>query len=66
MKARVTITKSFDEERDFSKEWQKGDFEEFFQEEGVYLDQLSEVAKEKGKDGSGKMFTVTYTVTVEK
>ena len=64
MKATVTIRKSFDDEAEFSKEWERGDFEEFFEEEGAYLDRISSVASQKGKQGEG--FTVTYTVTVTK
>lgn len=63
MKGKVKIEKSFDNTRDFSKDLENGDFEEFFQEEGKYLDKLVSVAKEHGN--SGDTFTVIYTVTVE-
>ena len=62
MKAKVDISKSFDEGKAFSKEWNQGDFEEFFKDEGEYLDKLCGIAKEHGK--SGDSFTVTYTVKV--
>lgn len=62
MKAVVTIQKSFDEERRFSKDWEFDDFKEFFADEGSYLDRLSDVLKCRGNDGDN--FTVTYIVTV--
>lgn len=64
MEAKVMITKSFDEGKDFSKEWKTGDFEKFFQEEGEYLDRLGGILNEKGEQGDE--FTVTYTVTLKK
>ena len=63
-KAKVIIYKSFDESKEFTKEWQDGDFKDFFEAEGEYLDRLSDTLKEKGK--SGDAFAVTYIVTVEK
>lgn len=63
MFATVTIDKSFDETRKFSKELEDGDFEEFFQEEGEYLDRLVKIAIEHGH--SGDEFTVVYTVNVK-
>lgn len=64
MKATVTIEKSFDEGKNFTKQYEFGDFEEFFDDEGMYLDKLAKVTIEKGKNGDG--FTITYTVTVIK
>lgn len=64
MKATVAITKSFDEGKEFSKDWVNGDFEEFFKDEGAYLDKLGGILKSKGTDSD--KFTVTYTVTLEK
>lgn len=64
MKARVSITKSFDKDAEFTKKWEAGDFEEFFKDEGAYLDRLSKLAADKGEAGDG--FTVTYTVEVRK
>ena len=64
MKAQVVIRKSFDESKQFSKEWQAGDFEQFFKEEGEYLDRLSKAASDRPE--SGKLFEITYTVTVER
>ena len=64
MKAKLEVNKSFDDSGIFTKVWKQGDFEEFFRDEGEYLDKLSELA---GKHGtSGELFTVTYTVTVSK
>lgn len=63
MKANVNITKSFDRGRELSKNWEKGDFEEFMKEEGEYLDRLCTIL---ARGGEGDEFTVTYTVTVRK
>ena len=59
----VVIDKSFDESTEFNKTLESGDFEEFFEEEGKYLDRL--VKTVDGHCKSGDKFTVTYTVTVE-
>lgn len=64
MKASVRIDKSFDETRTFRKEWQSGDFREFLETEGGYVDGLCKIAEDKGKEGQG--FTITYTITVTK
>ena len=64
MKATVTITKSFKDGSAFSKEWEAGDFKEFFEKEGTYLDKLTQILGEHGKPGED--FTVTYEVKVEK
>ena len=64
MKGNVVIEKSFDDTAEFSKELEKGDFEEFFAEEGEYIDKLVETARTKGKKGD--VFTITYTVTVSR
>ena len=64
MKAKVVIRKSFDESKQFTKEWHAGDFEEFFKEEGEYLDRLSGMVEKRPEQG--QLFEVTYTVTVEK
>lgn len=63
MQAKVVIDKSFDDTGEFTKTWENGDFEEFFKEEGEYLDRLSNTTVNHGSEGDG--FTVTYTVTVE-
>lgn len=63
MKATVKIEKSFDEGKQFSKNYEPGDFAEFFKEEGDYLDKLSGIMKEHG-EGNDK-FVVTYTVTLQ-
>lgn len=65
MKATVNIKKSFSDETEFSKNYENGDFEEFFNEEGKYLDKLAMVALTKGKDAKGELFKITFTVTVE-
>lgn len=66
MKAQITIAKSFDfdDGKDFCKEWKDGDFEQFFKDEGEYLDRLGNTLLEQGAKGEG--FTVTYTVTLTK
>ena len=64
VKAEITITKTFDESRSFSKTWEVHDFEQFLKEEGEYLDRLAKTLEEKGKANEG--FTVTYTVTASK
>lgn len=64
MEAKVTIEKSFDEGKEFSKEWKVGDFEKFFQEEGEYLDRLGNILKDKGEKNDE--FKITYTVTLTK
>lgn len=67
MRAIVTISKSFDDSTGFSKEWESGDFEDFFTDEGRYIDTLAEKLNGlniEEMDGDG--FTVTYVVTVRK
>ena len=64
MKAVVKITKSFDDGKQFSKTYEAGDFKEFFNDEGEYLDRLCETTEKRGKNGD--KFTVTYEVTVTK
>ena len=64
MKAVITITKSFDEGKEFSKTWEVGDLEEFLKDEGQYLDKLCNILAEHGNDGD--KYTVTYTVEVTK
>lgn len=64
MKASVKIGKSFDDGRSFKKDYEGGDFLEFFKDEGKYLDRLANILEDKGK--SGDSFTVTYTVTLKR
>lgn len=64
MKATITIEKSFDKTRGFSKDLEDGDLQEFFNDEGEYLDRLSKLADEHGEEGDE--FTVTYIVNVKK
>lgn len=64
MKANVVIEKSFDSGKAFSKEWEQGDFREFFTDEGQYIDNLCDILDGKGKPN--EEFTVTYKVTVTK
>ena len=64
MNAKVRIEKSFDDDKRFSKELKNGDLEQFFTEEGEYLDRLAKILEAKGEYGEG--FTVTYTVQVTK
>lgn len=64
MKAKITIEKSFDDGLGFSKDWENGDFEEFMQKEGEYLDRLAATTQEHGRTGDS--FKVVYTVEVTK
>ena len=64
MKVTVKIDKSFDGGKQFSKEYENGDFLDFFSDEGEYLDRLSSGVATHGDTGEG--FVVTYTVTVSK
>lgn len=63
MNGEVKIEKSFDETVSFNKVLEDGDFEEFFKDEGEYLDKLTAIAMHHGDVGDE--FTVTYTVTVK-
>lgn len=62
--ALVTIEKTFDDSKMLTKEWAAGDFKEFFEKEGEYLDRLSKAVEEEGQEAEG--FTVTYTIDVVK
>lgn len=64
MKATVRIEKSFDDGKQFAKDWEYGDFKEFFEAEGGYLDRLGSIMKKVAK--SDDEFVVTYTVTLTK
>lgn len=64
MKAQITIEKSFDETRTFTKEYETGDFAEFLTEEGIYCDNLAKILNTKGKDQNS--FQIIYTVTLTK
>ena len=64
MKARILIEKSFDEEKEFSKELEEGDLKKFFDEEGRYLEDLSKILKRFGEDGDE--YVVSYTVVIKK
>lgn len=64
MKAMISIHKSFNESRVFSKEYEAGDFEEFLTKEGEYVDKLAKLTEEHAKEGEG--FTVVYTVNLIK
>ncbi len=65
MKATVSIGKSFGiDNPDFSKEWEDGDFKQFFNDEGEYLDKLCEIVASKGIGGEG--FEIVYKVKVTK
>ena len=59
MKGTIKIEKSFDYGKEFSKLLMDGDFEEFFREEGEYLDSLVKIAERTGEE-----FTITYSVKV--
>lgn len=62
MNARITVEKSFDVGRAYSKEIIPGDLKEFFDEEGQYLERLAEATRKHAK--SGEEWSMTYTVTV--
>ena len=64
MKATVSIVRSFSFGNSFSKEWEGGDFKQFFNDEGEYLDLLCEIVASKGIGGDG--FEIVYKVKVEK
>lgn len=63
LKAVIEIGKSFDgKTRRCSKDYEVGDFKEFFATEGVYLDTLGKAVEEHAEVGEG--FIVTYTVNL--
>ena len=64
MKAQITIEKTFDEARAFTKEYENGDFKEFFNDEGEYMDVLADKLNEAGK--AGNSFQIIYTITLTK
>ena len=64
VKATVQVVKSFDDEKTFNKDYEPGDFLEFFKDEGKYLDGLADIVKDKGKPG--EMCVVAYVVTLTK
>ena len=45
MNAKVIIVKSFDEGKEYEKELERGDLKEFFEEEGDYLERLSDMMR---------------------
>lgn len=65
IKAKIMRKDSFSEhDRSFEKEIELNDFQNFFSEEGEYLDRLSSVLAENGKIGDS--FSVDFYVSVEK
>lgn len=65
VKATIMVNKSFyDDGKGYQKEWEKNDFEKFFNAEGKYLDELSKIVMENAKDGEG--FNITYVINVAK
>ena len=65
MKAKIKIEKSFEEDvAKFSKNYSVGDFEEFFADEGVYLDRLADMLRLHGDNGDS--FTIVYEVKLTK
>lgn len=62
MKCNIDVYKSFDVAQQFERTPEAGDLEEFFSEEGKYLDGLVEIMKEHAHDGES--FKVVYTVFV--
>ena len=68
MKAIITVSKSFTNEGEglqgFHKDWENGDFTEFFKVEGAYIDRLAKITEAYGEDASG--FSITYTIKVAK
>lgn len=63
MRVKVRIEKSFDDTKEFSKEYEQGDLQEFFDEEGMYLDDLAEIFKKQASDSA--LARVVYTVEME-
>ena len=66
MKATVKIEKSFDVtgKTEFSMEWEKGAFHEFFEDAGISLDAFTESTARHAT--RGESFTITFTVNVTK
>ncbi len=64
LKANVTITTSFDKDREYAKVWEDRDFEEFFIPEGKYVDNLVKILDSKGNVGDGLI--IQYIIEVEK
>ena len=63
LKAVIEMKKSFDgKTRGFGKDYEVGDFKEFFATEGVYLDSLGKAVEEHADVGEG--FTIIYTVNL--
>ena len=63
-KASIIIEKSFDDSKKFSKKLESGDLEQFFKEEGEYMDKLSNILESKGSQNDS--FELTYKIKVEK
>ena len=63
-KATIIIEKSFDDSKRFSKNLESGDLEQFFMEEGEYMDKLSDMLESKGSLTDS--FELTYKIKVEK
>ena len=62
---KIIIEKSFEEDAvELTKTLEKGDFEEVFQKEGKYLDDLVSIVENKASSGEG--FVVTYSIIVKK
>ena len=65
LKAKIEIRKSFDENcKRFQKILEKGDLENFFNDECKYLDNLSDVLNSRGKIGDS--FELTYNIEIKK
>lgn len=65
IKATIFAEDSFGKRnRGFEKELETGDFEQFFSQEGEYLDRLATTLAEHG--GIGDQFNVQFKVTVVK
>lgn len=63
LKATIEMEKSFDGKTiGFGKDYEVGDFKDFFAEEGIYLDTLGKAVKEHAEVGEG--FMIIYTVNL--
>ncbi len=67
IKAKVEIIKNFDDnEMEYQKDWENGDFEEFFRLEGEYMDKLAQIVEEHGKENQKAILNITIEIKKEK
>ena len=60
MKILIDVSKSFDDNTEYFKDWNEGALEKFLRQEGVYIDTLAKALEE------GKSFTITYSINITK